>query len=165
METFAVILGVLAAIAVLLFLMSRVLGGPQSAWVQSDERARAQVEDRIRPIGRLVTDPDQLDLPVQVADVPQPTDDPDTTTAMSGADVYTSACGTCHTQGIAGAPATGDVEGWTARIAQGMDILYQHSIEGFLGEAGYMPPKGGRLDLSDDEVRAAVDYMVERSGG
>lgn len=165
METFAVILGVLVAIAVLLFVLSRVLGSPQSEWVQADDRARALVEERIRPIGRLVTDPDELAAPVQVVEAAPPADEPEAATAMGGQAVYASACTVCHAQGVAGAPVTGDVDGWAARIAQGVDILYQHSIEGFLGEAGYMPPKGGRMDLSDDEVRAAVDYMVERAGG
>jgi cytochrome c5 len=44
-----------------------------------------------------------------------------------------------------------------------METLHNHSINGFQGDAGYMPPKGGRTDLSDEEVMAAVDYMVEES--
>jgi len=44
-----------------------------------------------------------------------------------------------------------------------MDTLYQHAIEGYTGEAGIMPAKGGNLALSDDNVRAAVDYMVEQA--
>ena len=44
-----------------------------------------------------------------------------------------------------------------------MDTLYEHAIKGFMGEAGLMPPKGGRVDLSDDDVRASVDYMVLKS--
>ena len=49
-----------------------------------------------------------------------------------------------------------------ARIAQGRDTLNTHAIEGFQGEAGYMPPKGGRTDLSDEEIIAAVDYLLEQ---
>ena len=48
-------------------------------------------------------------------------------------------------------------------IAQGMDVLKDHAINGYTGSAGYMPAKGGRVDLSDDEVAAAVDYMVAES--
>ena len=44
-----------------------------------------------------------------------------------------------------------------------METLVDHAINGFTGEAGYMPPKGGRLDLSDEEVTAAVEYMVAES--
>ena len=53
-----------------------------------------------------------------------------------------------------------DAANWAPRIAQGLDTLRQHAIEGYSGENGYMPPKGGRLDLSDEEVYAAIDYML-----
>jgi cytochrome c len=64
--------------------------------------------------------------------------------------------------GIAGAPKIGDTAQWTPRLAKGKDVLYRNSIQGFLGETGMMPPKGGRMDLPEEMVRAAVDYMVER---
>ena len=57
-----------------------------------------------------------------------------------------------------------DKESWAPRIAQGNDTLYQHAIEGFSGESGFMPPKGARMDLSDDEVRGAVDYIISEAG-
>lgn len=154
------VLVVLAGIAVGLFGLSRFVAAPvQTEWMQTDERLRAQVEERIRPIGRLVTDEDALEERGEVME-------PATTvaTTLTGPQVYNAACTSCHSAGIAGAPRTGDADAWSARIAQGMDILYQHSIEGFLGEAGYMPPKGGRLDLSDEEIIAAVDFMVEEAG-
>ena len=56
------------------------------------------------------------------------------------------------------------VSQWRApRIALGSETLYTHAIKGFMGEAGLMPPKGGRMDYSDDDVKAAVDYMVINS--
>ena len=60
-------------------------------------------------------------------------------------------------------PIVGDVDAWTPRIAKGIDVLYDHAINGFNGEAGIMIAKGGRTDLSDEEVRLAVDYMVAES--
>ena len=80
-----------------------------------------------------------------------------------GKTTYDSACWLCHNPGAAGAPKFADVAAWEPRIAKGMDTLYDHAINGFQGEAGLMPPKGGRADLSDDEVRAAVAYMVDSS--
>jgi cytochrome c5 len=57
----------------------------------------------------------------------------------------------------------GDAAIWNPRIAQGVDVVRQHAIEGYQGDSGYMPPKGGRIDLSDEEIVAAVDYIVESS--
>jgi len=80
-----------------------------------------------------------------------------------GKEVYDSACFICHATGVAGAPKIGDVAAWEPRIAQGSETLHTHAIKGFMGEAGLMPPKGGRMDYSDDDVKAAVDYMVNSS--
>jgi cytochrome c5 len=84
-------------------------------------------------------------------------------TAGRGKEVYDAACFICHATGVAGAPKIGDSSAWEPRLAQGMDTVYTHAIKGFMGEAGLMPPKGGRMDYSDDDVKAAVDYMVENS--
>jgi cytochrome c len=73
------------------------------------------------------------------------------------------ACMACHTTGAGGAPKIGDAAAWTDRISQGQATLVQHAINGFQGNAGYMPAKGGRADLTDDEVSSAVDYMIEKS--
>ncbi|MAF07951.1 MAG: cytochrome c5 family protein [Acidiferrobacteraceae bacterium] len=84
-------------------------------------------------------------------------------TAIDGAGVYQSACMACHAAGVAGAPRVGDIAGWADRIAQGGDTLYTNAIQGFQGEAGMMPAKGGNMALSDGEVKAAVDHMVALS--
>jgi cytochrome c5 len=81
---------------------------------------------------------------------------------LSGEEAYSS-CGACHNSGIAGAPKLGDTADWSARISQGTDLLYDHAINGFQGAAGMMPAKGGNMALSDDSVKAAVDYMIENS--
>lgn len=83
--------------------------------------------------------------------------------AVDGEATYKAACSACHGLGIAGAPKPGDKAAWAARIAQGTDVLHRHAIEGFKGQAGFMPAKGGRVDLSDAAVAAAVDYMVAGS--
>ena len=79
--------------------------------------------------------------------------------AGDGMQIYTTACAACHATGAAGAPRVGDTAAWTARIAQGMDALHRNAIVGIKA----MPAKGGRLDLSDGAVKAAVVYMVENS--
>ena len=60
-------------------------------------------------------------------------------------------------------PKPGDQADWGPRIAQGVDVLYKHAIEGYTGAKGAMPARGGAATLADDEVKAAVDYMVEQS--
>lgn len=80
-----------------------------------------------------------------------------------GKKVYGSTCALCHGSGVAGAPKSGDKADWGTRIAQGNDTLYKHAIEGFTGAKGMMPARGGGASLSDDEVKAAVDYMVALS--
>ena len=82
---------------------------------------------------------------------------------LPGETVYNQACVACHGAGIAGAPKLGDTAAWAARIAQGADTLHAHALQGFQGKAGYMPPKGGRTDLSDQSVINAVDYIVGAS--
>ncbi|WP_460815042.1 c-type cytochrome [Luteimonas pelagia] len=79
---------------------------------------------------------------------------------LDGSVIYQNLCGGCHTNGVGGAPtlARGD---WTGRIAQGMDVLHRHAIEGYQGSAGIMPAKGGNPALTDEQVIATVDWMVE----
>ena len=72
-------------------------------------------------------------------------------------------CLACHGAGIGGAPVFGDAAEWVERIAKGRDTLIDHALQGYSSATGYMPPKGGRLDISDAEVAAAVDYMVDES--
>ena len=79
-----------------------------------------------------------------------------------GKKIYDAACAACHGAGVAGAPKVGDKAAWAPRIKQGNDTLYSHAIKGFQGKAGMMPAKGGS-SASDDEVKAAVDYMVSSS--
>ena len=81
---------------------------------------------------------------------------------VDGKKVYDAACAACHTAGVAGAPKVGDKAAWAPRIKQGDKTLYEHAIKGFQGKSGMMPPKGGS-SASDDEVKAAVDYMVSAS--
>lgn len=83
--------------------------------------------------------------------------------AASGADgkkVYEASCQACHGGAVPGVPHVGKKEDWAPRIKQGKDTLHKHAIEGF----NAMPAKGGNGSLSDDEVKAAVDYMANQSG-
>lgn len=74
----------------------------------------------------------------------------------SGSDVYAAACQACHAAGVAGAPVTGNADAWSGRVDQGLDLLVEHAINGI----GAMPPKGGCGACSDEEIEAAVEYML-----
>ena len=79
--------------------------------------------------------------------------------AQADIKTYRTACAACHAYGAPG-PKVGDKAVWKARIAKGMDTLYTSAIK---GTAKGMPPKGGRMDLTDAQVKAVVDYMVNES--
>ncbi len=81
------------------------------------------------------------------------------TVMADGAETYTKACAACHATGAANAPKLEDKAAWGPRIAQGTDALYNAALKG----KGAMPPKGGQVQLSDDVVKAAVDYMISKS--
>lgn len=78
---------------------------------------------------------------------------------LDGAVVYQNLCAGCHASGAGGAPTLVRAQ-WTDRLAQGTETLYKHSIEGFTGNAGLMPAKGGNPALSVEQMHATVDWMV-----
>lgn len=106
--------------------------------VASSEEADA----RIQPVARV-----ELLLVAAVKSDGKPRD---------GAAVYTSICMVCHGTGVAGAPKSGDKVAWAPRLALGKDALYKSALNG----KNAMPPKGGAADLSDAELKAAVDHLV-----
>ncbi len=77
----------------------------------------------------------------------------------SGKDVYAGFCTTCHSAGVMGAPKYGTAADWAPRAAKGKETLYTHAIAGF----NAMPPKGMCAACSDDEIKGAVDYMLDGS--
>ncbi|WP_140909684.1 c-type cytochrome [Cognatiluteimonas lumbrici] len=81
---------------------------------------------------------------------------------MDGSVIYNNLCTGCHTAGVGNAPTLTAAD-WTARIAQGQETLYRHAIEGYTGpDGGIMPAKGGNPALTDDQVKATVDWMLSQ---
>ncbi|MBS0390223.1 MAG: cytochrome c5 family protein [Comamonadaceae bacterium] len=101
--------------------------------------------------------------PAPAAQAPAPAPAAPAAENTVGKGVYGKTCAMCHAAGVAGAPKPGDKADWGPRIAQGKDTLYKHAIEGFTGAKGQMPARGGAASLSDDEVKAAVDFMADQS--
>ncbi|MEC5212348.1 cytochrome c5 [Polaromonas sp. CG_9.5] len=101
--------------------------------------------------------------PAVVAAAPAPAEPVPVAENEVGKSTFNNTCALCHASGAAGAPKPGDKADWGPRIAQGKDTLYKHALEGYTGAKGVMPARGGSTTLSDDQVKAAVDYMVGRS--
>lgn len=164
-NVFSAVLGLLVAIAIGLFIYSRMLGGSVTDARNAEDPLLAQeVSERIKPFGQVaVAGQDNAALAVAPAATATAVTGSFPAAAVDGASTYKSACSACHGLGIAGAPKLGDKAAWAARIAQGSTTLQRHAIEGYKGSAGFMPAKGGRMDLSDAAVTAAVDHMVAAS--
>lgn len=122
----------------------------------SDMSTEATAE-RLKPVGQLNTG-----APIVAAAIEAPASAAPAAAARSGETVYNTTCMACHAAGIAGAPKVGDQDAWGERIAKGLDTLVQHSINGFQGNTGVMPPRGTCGNCSDDELKAAVEYMVSQ---
>jgi cytochrome c5 len=154
-------IGILIAVAVALFVISRNMGNETMTHMQmNDPEIQAAINKRIEPLGQLVLDGETVADEAEVAAVVGAEAAP---ALLTGPQVYNAACMACHGGGIAGAPKTGDAAVWAPRIAQGMDTLNKNALNGLQGSAGFMPPKGGRADLSDEEIIAAVQYLVDQA--
>ncbi len=79
---------------------------------------------------------------------------------LDGSVIYGKLCQACHQTGAGGAPQL-TTAAWAARIAQGMDTLLKHAIDGYQGPAGLMPARGGNPGLTDEQVKASVQWMVD----
>jgi len=158
-DRYSLVNGGLAIFTVAILVLATTMSGlTQEANPADSVGYQASVEDRIRPFGQIYLPGEELSAgEPHVVEAAQPEL---VSTVMSGPQVYNAACIACHGTGIGGAPTIGDNVAWQPRIDQGNDTLYLHALEGYTGATGFMPQKGGRLDLSDAEIRDAVDYMV-----
>ncbi len=161
-DMYSLVIGVLAAVALAILVLAMKMSDlTQGVYTRDSGEYQAAVAERIRPLS-------QVYLPGEEAEAAAPTvekvAEPEPVAAtLSGPQVYNSACIACHGTGVGGAPILGDTAQWGPRIAQGVAILKQHAIEGYTGSTGFMPAKGGRVDLSDNEIAGAVDYMAGES--
>jgi len=151
---------VLFALAILVLAM-KMSNVTQDVYTHEGAEYRESLAARIRPAGQVYLAGEEHESAAPTVEThaePEPV-----VTAMSGPQVYNAACLACHGAGIGGAPVFGDAALWSGRIAQGAATLKEHALQGYTSGTGYMPPKGGRSDLSDAEVEAAVDYMIDEA--
>lgn len=79
-----------------------------------------------------------------------------------GKTIFGNLCHSCHETGAGGAPKLTDKAIWAPRVAEGLDTLVKHAIEGYTGKSGIMPPKGGNPSLTDEQVKATVQWMFDQ---
>jgi cytochrome c5 len=160
-NTFSLVIGILVAVAIALFALSRsVASHTQEKQVLVEKEYLKGVEERLQPFAKVaVAGQDNSALTIE-PDTPAGAGAGPAAAPQNGEELYEQACKACHGPGIGGAPKAGDSGAWGPRIAKGKPVLYEHAIKGFTGTTGMMPPKGGRLDASDDLVKQAVDHMV-----
>ena len=120
--------------------------------VELSDSQRADIESRLKPVGEvcLQGDADCGGPAVAASSGPR-----------SGEEVYNAACMACHTTGAGGAPMLGDVAAWADRITKGTEALYASGVDGVPGTG--MIAKGGCMNCSDEEIHAAVDFMIAGS--
>ena len=162
-DMYSLVIGILAAFALgILVLAMKMSDLTQEVYTRDGDEYQAAIADRIRPFGQVYRPGEELEAgapTVETKAEPAPV-----ATTMTGPQVYNAACNVCHGTGVGGAPIVGDVAAWAVRIAQGNDTLNDHAINGFDGDAVTpMLAKGGRVDLSDQEIIDAVAYMVTES--
>ena len=161
-DIYSLVIGLLVIFTVFVLILAMTWGGSaQEAFVREGPEYQEQVANRIRPVSEVYLPGEEQESSgptVEAVEQPEPV-----AAARSGPDVYNMACLACHATGAGGAPVVGDTDAWAPRIAQGTDVLNDHAINGFTGGAGVMLPKGGRADLSDQEVIDAVTFMVNES--
>ena len=130
------------------FLLVAVFSSMAMAQVPVVDNRAGMVEKRLTPpgAGTVAVDESKPVVPTAVASNQTP-----------GQKIYNTNCVVCHAAGVAGAPKLGDKAAWAPRLAKGMDTLLSHVIKGF----NAMPPKGTCAACSDDELKAAIEYMVK----
>jgi cytochrome c5 len=140
--TFAIVLGILGAFTITIWVIAHAVGGHEP----DEAEARARIEERIEPVGEVITDEKMLLAAAPAAPARAP---------MSGKEVVDKVCGACHNAGVLNAPKTGDKAEWNKR-----GNLAQLVASAKAGKNA-MPPKGGDPSLSDEELKAAVQEMLK----
>ena len=157
-RNFSLVLAGLIIIGLMAFVLANVVT-EKFAGASGDS---AIIAERISPVGAPNTSEAAIVFETsKKAEAGSPNTPKESTAEVEGGRVvYEKVCTVCHAQGIAGAPKFADTSAWSGRLAKGKQALYANAINGYMGDAGYMPAKGGDMKLHDDSVRAAVDYML-----
>lgn len=124
-------------------LLCLVIGCLSFLTANAQQDANQDIIDRIKPVGS---------IHVAGAVAESAASGP-----RSGADIYNKSCVACHTSGVLGAPKLHDAADWSPRLDKGFDTVWQNAINGIKA----MPPMGTCGDCSNDDIKAAIEYMIE----
>jgi len=161
-KNFTIVLITLGVLMAVFMALGVMFGG----FEESTETVAAQAMENTAPVAKVQIQGDESEAQAMEDNTEMAV--AEESTAIGGDDAgkttYGSICAACHGSGIPGIPQLGDAAAWAPRIEQGNDTLYEHAINGYTGSSGMpMPAKGGNPSLSDDDVKAAVDYIVSNS--
>jgi len=159
-RNFSLTLGVIAVMMVVFFIVAKFAASDDEA--EANMRA-SHVAEVTAPVGQVTAVGDETEEIMEEA-----TEEVAAGGEASGdvgQTVYDGLCVNCHGISALAAmiPQTGDAPAWEARIAKGIDALYESAINGFTGDMGMMPARGSNPKLTDDEVKAAVDYIISQN--
>ena len=161
---FSLVIGVLVAIAIVIFIVARSVGArTEGRQMMGEPDYYKSVEARIAPVEQeAVSGQNNAALAIKPPEGATAEAGGGSGQAMptSGKELFEQTCSACHGAGIAGAPKAGDKAAWASHISKGLPTLYDHALHGFTGSSGTMPAKGGRADVPDPMVEQAVNYMV-----
>jgi len=160
LKRFSMVIGFLALLTLGLIIAAAYLH--RTLPPEVDPNAARRIENRIAPVGAVYAGSTgaAAQAAAAAAAAAQAASQVAYGGTLDGAVIYQNLCAGCHSSGAGGAPTLVRAQ-WAARLAQGTETLYRHSIEGFTGAAGVMPPKGGNPALSVEQMHATVDWMVD----
>jgi cytochrome c5 len=159
-RNYSIVIGLIVVAMVVFYVIANAIGGRDES---NDPARAARVEANTKPAGavQVAGEAPAAPAPEATAVAAADTGAAPTAGADAGKQTYDGLCVSCHGSGLPNVPQFGDKAAWEPRIAKGVDALYASAISGFTGASGMpMPARGGNPSLSDDQVRAAVDYMV-----
>lgn len=162
LKKFSMLIGFLALVAVVLLILAGIIYSGAS--INKDSALVKVADERIATVGGVYAGETG-------AAAMQAAKDAAATLAASqvayggttdGKEIYGNLCHSCHETGAGGSPKLSDKVHWAPRVAEGLATLQKHAIEGYTGSSGMMPARGGNPSLTDEQVKATVEWMVSQ---
>ncbi|MDE2235281.1 MAG: cytochrome c5 family protein [Gammaproteobacteria bacterium] len=159
-DSFLLVIGILVIFAIgAYWLATDIAEHDPGAYNRGGAVQEKLIDERLAPVGDVQVAGSAGALPPAPAAAPAA--GASHAKAESGKQIWEGTCSACHATGMIGAPKIGDRAAWKPRLAEGLKTLESHALHGYKA----MPPHGGNMSLSDQQVIAALEYMISQSGG